>query len=220
MIEEAFFDIETLPVHEGPMLDVFMATVKPPGNIKKPESIQAWLLNEDNMKEARLKTSFDALYGSICSISVAIGDDKPKCFTATNFSRESEKEIILAFLEAIRDQDNKQRTLVGHYIKDFDIPFMSKRMLLHGLGSLFPFGQKPWDMNAQCTHEMFGCGTKDSASLHNLCMALGVKTPKGDLDGSMIYLAFLDGEFDRIAKYNNEDVVSMRECYRRMTARV
>ena len=59
-------------------------------------------------------------------------------------------------------------------------------------------------------------GWKDTISLDRLCRALKVQTPKGDLDGSKVFDAWLAGELDRIATYNRADVIATRECWRRI----
>ena len=132
--------------------------------------------------------------------------------------------MLKEFLKIVKP-NQKLRPIVGHYIKGFDIPFISKRMLVHGLGPLFPFGSKPWDMNAICTLEMVKCGSDTGASLDSVCKAFGIKSPKSELpdgtimNGSRVHEMYLDKRYDIITDYCNDDVRAAREVYNHMTRR-
>jgi len=207
-----YIDIETLPVMDERKVELFDARIKPPGNIKKPESIQKWLDDESNKTEARKKTSFDGAWGSVLCIGYALDDGAVDCIY-----HAKEIDVLTDFKELLSNGNKTSHKMVGHYVKGFDIPFLSKRMLIHGLGPIFPFGAKPWDVNASCTGEMFSGDPRNIPSLDTLCCAFGIETPKGDLDGSMIYQAFLDGKINEIIDYCKRDVETTRSVYLKMT---
>ncbi len=58
-------------------------------------------------------------------------------------------------------------------------------------------------------------GAKGTISLDNLCKALGIEGKKG-FDGSMVAEAWKNGEFDKVTEYCRDDVVRVREAYKRM----
>jgi hypothetical protein len=60
-------------------------------------------------------------------------------------------------------------------------------------------------------------GYGKTVSLDNLCLALGVPSPKnGALDGSMVFDAWLDHRSGVIEEYNLRDVYAVREVYHRL----
>ena len=65
-----YLDIETIPAQSPEYRDKVRATIKPPGNIKKPESIAAWMAENADaaVDETVAKTSFDPAAGHICCI--------------------------------------------------------------------------------------------------------------------------------------------------------
>ena len=77
MFNYIYLDIETIPSQNPALLDTFRAKVTPPGNIKKQESIDAWLAeNRDTAALEMLgKTSFDPAHGHICTIAWANNDE-------------------------------------------------------------------------------------------------------------------------------------------------
>lgn len=60
-----FVDIETIPSQQPDALAEVRATLKPPGQLKRPESIQSWWENEAEgaAVEAWRKQSLDATWG-------------------------------------------------------------------------------------------------------------------------------------------------------------
>lgn len=56
-------------------------------------------------------------------------------------------------------------------------------------------------------------GYGNRVSLDTLCKALGVDSPKGDMDGGKVFDAWLLGEHGRIAAYNLADAKATAECW-------
>lgn len=65
-----FLDIETLPADRHDVRNYIAATVKPPGNISKAETIAKWEAESKPgaIAEAIDKTSFDGAFGRVCCI--------------------------------------------------------------------------------------------------------------------------------------------------------
>lgn len=216
MNSELFSDIETIPSQDKAMVDLHMSKFTHPGNMSKQETIDNFMNDPININKHMKKMSLDPLLGQIFCIGFAIGDGELMSLKALNF--EEEKEMLKDFRGILRP-NGKQLTLVGHYFRKFDAPYISKRMMIHGLGPLFPFGTKPWDQQIDDTYEMFSAGSDKSASLDSMCKAFNLPSPKDGFDGSMVAQAFIDGEYDRITNYCEDDVDCDRNCYHYMKTR-
>jgi 3'-5' exonuclease len=211
-----FLDIETIPAQSPAVLAKFRAEVKAPGNIKKPESIAAWMdENADQAaQDAMAKTSFDPAYGHIVTIAWAVDDGDIAVFHAD--SLEMESKIIAAFFACI--DDHHRKTFVGHYIGGFDLRFLLCRAVVLGvkIPRCIPRDPKPWDSTIFDTMTAWA-GSRGTISMNNLCDALGIEG-KGGFDGSQVAQAWIDGRHDEISQYCRDDVHRTREIWRRFRA--
>lgn len=209
-------DIETIPAQSEEAWQKALEGVKAPGNLKKPESIEAWLKEnrEAAAREALAKTSFDPAQGHICTISWAIDDDEPSVAHAETV--EQEADVIKAFFASIRPNHNY--TFIGHYIGGFDLRFILCRAVV--LGVPIPLGiprdPKPWSDKLFDTMTAWA-GARGTISMDNLAAALGLEG-KGDFDGSMVAEAWANGEHQKIADYCLKDVMATRSIYDRFAA--
>jgi predicted PolB exonuclease-like 3'-5' exonuclease len=220
-----FLDIETIPTDNQVVIDHIKSTIKHPGNISKPESIQKWYdENFDNaVKEALQKTALDALYGSILSIAWAINDNPVKCLIRDD--SQSELSLLSDFFTDIANIKDGRGNMagitkwVGHCISTFDIRFIWQRCVINQYNPpvSLPIKAKPWDdMFFDTRTEWTGGGSwySGKSSLKDMSPVFGLN--KSDTDGSMVYDMYLNGEFDRIKQYNMEDVEDVRTLYKRM----
>ena len=120
------------------------------------------------------------------------------------------------------DATNNKWNFAGHNIKEFDIPFLCRRMMINGLEvpDYLDFqNKKPWETNLLDTFQYWRFGDyKNYTSLNLLAAALKVPSPKGDLDGSQVHSVYwLEKDVERIAKYCQRDVEATRSVYKRMT---
>jgi len=210
-----YFDIETIPDQSPGALEKATKSVKPPANLKKPESIEKWWAekSDDAANDAWEKTSFDGGLGHVCTISWAKNDGEIKTHHLSDIA--DEYEVIAAFFDDL-DPYHSER-LVGHYIAGFDIPFLIKRAIVLGVplppASSFPRDPKPWDKNIHDTMYMWA-GAKGSIKMDALCDIFGIPG-KGDFDGSMVADAWANGEHQTISEYCADDVRRTREIHKR-----
>ena len=106
----------------------------------------------------------------------------------------------------------------GHNIKEFDIPFLCRRMLINNMGlpeCMQLNGKKPWEITHLDTLELWRFGDyKHYTSLALLAEVLGIPSPKDDLDGSMVATVYYnEGDVQRIAKYCMQDVLTSAKVY-------
>jgi len=213
-----FIDIETIPAQVEWVKKEIAVNVSPPGNIKKPESIEKWMSEnkESAINNALLKTSFDGSIGEIICISYAAGDMDSVCIGRK--LGESERDMLLCFNEEINNLFLLTKTppvWIGHYICDFDLRFLWQRMKINKIENhiFIPHNSKPWSDNVFDTYyEWSGTQSKGFGSLDSLCKIFGLKQ-KGDIDGSKIWQAVQDGRYGEIYEYCNDDVDRVRDLY-------
>lgn len=135
----------------------------------------------------------------------------------------TEEQLLLqCFCESL--DKFKQRKpfarLCAHYGIGFDFPFICKRLLINGFEipeALQTFGRKPWELTHLDTKEIWKCGGYTSAGLSNIATALGLPTPKDDIDGSEVgHVYHAENDLPRIIKYCNKDVITLANVFRKM----
>jgi 3'-5' exonuclease len=136
---------------------------------------------------------------------------------------EDEKKLLSDFCEVVTkfNQMYKNMQFCGHNIKEFDVPFICRRMIINGLGlpeCMQISGKKPWEVPHIDTMELWRFGDfKNFTSLSLLAEVLGIPTPKSDLDGSMVAGVFWkDKDLARIGSYCLQDVLSTARVFLRL----
>jgi predicted PolB exonuclease-like 3'-5' exonuclease len=132
-----------------------------------------------------------------------------------SFYGDDEKILLQSFVAVLNQVETKNNKWIfaGHNIKEFDIPFICRRLLINGLSipSYLDFqNMKPWDTNIVDTFQYWRFGDyKNYTSLKLLAAALGVPSPKDDIDGSMVAEVYWkEKNIDRIATYCQKDVLT------------
>lgn len=172
-----------------------------------------------------------AEFGKIVCISVGIvrrdKEDKQLKVRLTSFASENEQELLYHFSQLILQHYNDPRNsfLCGHNIKEFDIPYICRRMVINQMPlplSLQLYGKKPWETTHLLdTMEMWKFGDiKNYTSLNLLAAVLDFPTPKSDMDGSQVGRVYWEEkDLDRISYYCEKDVLATVQLflrYRRM----
>ncbi len=123
-------DLETIPDQRPGALDDCIENLKPPGNIKKPESIQKWLDEKgpNAAAEAYHKTGLNGLSGEVASVAWALGSGEPKSLIRR--SGQSEALLLQSFFDDVLAEAEKladgwpHLEWIGFNILNFDIPFL------------------------------------------------------------------------------------------------
>jgi len=215
---DIFIDIETIPNQSPEYRAMVRAEIKPPANLKKQESIDAWYAEnaESATDESVAKTSFDPAAGHIACIGWAIGDGE--VFSLSNVKLDDEADNLTRFFDdVVKACGMNPAQWIGHYISGFDLRFLINRAIILGVELpsklVLPRDIKPWGGQVFDTMTAWA-GTKDKISQDRLAKALGL-AGKGDFDGSMVAAAWLAGEHEKIAAYCRSDVETVRAIYRR-----
>lgn len=137
-----------------------------------------------------------------------------------SFSGHDEKQILLDFKETISKISNRWY-LCAHNGREFDFPFISRRMIIHEipLPGIFDIRNK-WknEIRLLDTLELWKFGDyKHYTSLELLAHILQIPSPKVDLKGSMIYETYYkDKDLPRIVKYSENDVKTLAKVFARL----
>ncbi|HET8753604.1 MAG TPA: 3'-5' exonuclease [Salinimicrobium sp.] len=207
-----FLDIETVP--EFPLF----------GDLDEEKK----LLYEDKTRYQR-KEEFSAEefydragiwaeFGKIICISVGFFSFKGenRKFRITTFHGE-EKNLLQDFKNLLETHFRKpQHLLCAHNGKEFDFPYIARRMLIHSIElpeKLNFFGKKPWEVPHLDTLELWKFGDyKHYTSLKLLTNVLGIPSPKDDIDGKEVRNVFYDeNNIDRIITYCEKDVIAIAQ---------
>lgn len=161
------------------------------------------------------KTSFDGAKGQICCIGVALDDGIP--FQLFGDDEAAILHDFFAIADAhIRGNNLRRPVFVGHNIAGFDLRFIFQRAVINRVQVpvWFPRNARPWDDSINDTMLMWA-GHGGRISLASLCEALGIESDN-EMDGSMVYDLYAQGQIEKIAEYCADDVRITRECWRRM----
>ena len=164
-----------------------------------------------------------AEFGKVVCISVGYIYDLMGIphFKVKSFYNDDEKVVLEDFANLLNKWDKPDRTLCGHNIKEFDIPFMARRMLINGVQLpkiLNIAGKKPWEVQFLDTLELWKFGDfKNYTSLNLLTAVFDIPTPKDDIDGSMVgEVYYTTGNLKRIATYCEKDVIATVQVFLRI----
>ncbi|MBX2887181.1 MAG: ribonuclease H-like domain-containing protein [Ferruginibacter sp.] len=136
---------------------------------------------------------------------------------------EEEKVLLQEWANLV---EQKQWIFGGHNIREFDLPFLCRRMIIHGIPipmSLDFQNKKPWEIQVLDTFQYWRFGDyKNFTSLQLLASALGLPSPKDDINGSMVGELFWEPDeikrkdnIERIIKYCQKDVITTAQIIRR-----
>ena len=136
------------------------------------------------------------------------GDDEPKALI--EFS-----EIVKRF--AMQHPD---MLLCAHNGKEFDFPYIARRMLINGLtlpSALDIAGKKPWETPHIDTMELWRFGDyKNYTSLKLLAHIFNIPSPKDDIDGSQVATVYWqEKNLSRIVRYCEKDVLTIAQLFLR-----
>lgn len=155
-----------------------------------------------------------AEFGKIVCISVGIYhlERKQIHLRVRSFAHHDETILLKQFINLLNKQ-TKNLQLCAHNGKEFDFPYLCRRMLINGLPiptQLQLAGKKTWEIHHLDTMELWKFGDyKNYTSLNLLAAIFDLPTPKNDIDGSQVKeVYYQQKDLARIAKYCQNDVVT------------
>lgn len=209
-----FLDIET--VSAAPSFDKLDEKMK---NLWTKKSDQLKRNEDDTPETLYNRAAIYSEFGKIICISVGFFNGNR--FRIKSFYGHDEKEILNDFAALLNRHSNRSDFLLcAHNGKEFDFPYIARRMLVNGirLPSILQIaGKKPWEVRHLDTMELWKFGDyKSYTSLELLCAIFDIPTPKDDINGSEVGRVYWEeDDLERIKTYCQKDVVSIAQIMRR-----
>lgn len=210
-----FIDIETVPAHSS-------------FNQLSPAMQELWAAkhatlktNDETPEEGYLKRA--GVYAEFAKvICICIGfmhfdrDRKIKVLRIKSFYGDDEKVLLEDFCKTMEKgfTDAERYHFCGHNIREFDVPFLCRRILVNHLTLpeiLDMSGRRPWEMQDVDTLQLWKFGDyKSYTSLKLLAEILGIPTPKDDIEGKDVCRVYWQEKgLERIVEYCRKDVVTV-----------
>ena len=213
-----FLDIETVPQEnayeklDGKTRELFEAKTR----------FQAERDNKPYDEVYADRAGILAEFGKIVCISVGFVNDSPtgKQIRMKSFYHDDEETLLKNFKDLLENSD-KFQILCGHNAKEFDFPYICRRMLIHGIrlpDVLDIAGKKPWEISHLDTMELWKFGDfKAYTSLALLCHVFNIPTPKDDISGADVARVYYEeNDLERIKVYCEKDVVALIQLFLKM----
>ena len=217
-------DIETIPAQAAWVRDDIAAKIGPPGTLRKAESIAEWERESKPgaIESEWLKTSFDGGTGSVVAICWAVDDQPTNGLQVADWRwPEAERDMLAGFFAAIRElggvNSGQRPVIVGHNVIGFDLPFLTKRAIVHGIRPplWWPRNPKPWSDSVFDTMTQWA-GDRDRISLDRLCRVLGLEGKGDGPTGADVWPMVQAGRIDDVVTYCHADVERTRAVYRKL----
>ena len=207
-----FLDIETVPQHEN------FEDLKPIDQELFSQKTQYQRRDEFSPAEFYERAGIWAEFGKIICISVGFFRESSsgRTFRVHSYNGD-EKQLLKEFAQMLEENfSRREHLLCGHNAKEFDFPFIARRMIIHGLelpAKLNLFGKKPWEIPHLDTMELWKFGDyKHYTSLKLLTRILGIESPKDDIDGSQVRNVYYnEKDVERITRYCERDVIAVAQ---------
>jgi len=212
-----FLDIETVPQKQDydsldesfkKMWDTKVSSLQKSGRIAETP--------DEYYRSAGIYAEFGRI------ICISVGLIKGKEFRIKSFFGDNEAQLLMDFASLLRSHYSKaEHLLCAHNGKEFDFPYLSRRMLVNGIKLpkiLDTAAKKPWEVQHLDTMELWKFGDyKSYTSLNLLATIFNIPTPKDDIDGSKVYdVYYTDKNLERIVTYCQKDVLTVAQIIMRM----
>ncbi|WP_420388385.1 3'-5' exonuclease [Roseivirga sp.] len=163
-------------------------------------------------------------FGKIVVIAVGYFsqiEPEPK-LRITAIANHDEKLLLKEFADLLNSHfDKKETRFCAHNGKEFDFPYIGRRMLIQGIPlpkTLQLSGKKPWEVPHLDTLELWKFGDyKHYTSLDLLASIFEIESSKDDIDGSQVNgIYYQMNDLDRIVKYCKKDVAVLVQVFLKM----
>lgn len=214
-----FIDIETVPQHENYAdQDIMMQQLW-------DKKATYFLKDEETPADIYQRAGIYAEFGKIVCISAGVihhvkGEMH---FKVKSFANDDEKQLLIEFSDMLDHFMSKDadRNLCGHNGKEFDFPYIARRILINGLKlpqCLNIAGKKPWEIKFIDTLDLWKFGDyKHYTSLNLLTTIFNIPSPKDDIDGSQVAEVYYKAkDLERIAIYCEKDVLATAQLLLRL----
>lgn len=211
-----FLDIETVPQYPSweEMIDEEKYLWDKKTKYQRGEDISPDVFYED-------RAGVMAEFGKIVCISVGMIENNGNSLKIKSFSGNNETSLLEDFGHIFNSSRLSNVILCAHNGKEFDFPWIARRMLINGLQPPIPlqiFGKKPWEVPHLDTMELWKFGDwKSFISLELMAYIFNVPSSKNDIDGAMVAeVYYKEKNLPRIVEYCERDVLTLANIFRKM----
>jgi hypothetical protein len=137
------------------------------------------------------------------------------------YAHHNEKILLEEFKAMLEKMDPTTLKLCAHNGKEFDFPYISRRMLVNSMvlpDVLNMMGKKPWEVAHLDTMEMWKFGDyKHFTSLDLLAALFDIPSSKAGIDGSQVNAVYYkEKNLEKIKLYCARDVIVLVQLYLRL----
>lgn len=221
MTKKIFLDIETLPPVEDERARITRA-------FERERAEGASLLTQPEIEKIIEKRFRDfalkAEKGRLLAIGIimedcgrvihrgVLGRDR-----ATRRFHLDEARTLTSFWRLIAGFNIYRDLMVGHNLVDFDLPFLCRRSMIHGVRPSVRLCFRRYQQQPLYDTMWEWGNWREKVKLQDLADAFGLVGSKSDdLDGSRVYDYYRDDRHEEIAEYCLRDTMCVREIYYRM----
>ena len=197
-----YIDIETIPPPSKPDRD----SLKIPGNISKPETIEKW--KDENLESEWRKEALNSLKGQIICIGI-INLAFPAGLSL--FDNDEKKLLTLFVNNYLKSSDE----ICGHNLLGFDAPFIFHRCLKYGIKPPLQFRTQKHEMLFDTMLMFDPFRWKQYYSLKSLAEFFGIEK-NNDIKGDQLFDLYQVGEHDKIREHCLDDVRVTKQVYERL----
>jgi 3'-5' exonuclease len=184
----------------------------------------SFLKREENATDEdmfNLRAGIYAEFGKVVCVSVGMLYDTESGelgLKTKSYCGDDEKTVLLEFKSMLEKIDSPSVRLCAHNGKEFDFPYLSRRMLVQNIPlpvALNLSGRKPWETPHLDTMEMWKFGDyKHFTSLDLLAAIFNIPSSKNDMDGSQVnHVYYKEKNLEKIKMYCTRDVVVLAQLY-------
>lgn len=212
--ELIFIDIET--VSQYAIYDETSEEIKKIWQKKMRYELERTQLPEEELYQQ--KAAIFAEFGKIICISVGMWSQAEQALKIKSFYGKEEKVLLENFIAFCQKLKSKKYLFCGHNIKEFDIPYICRRMLINDfkIPEILDFqNKKPWDVQMVDTLQLWKFGDyKHFVSLDTLTTIFNVPSPKEDIDGSQVGQVYWNEDnLEKIVAYCQRDVEAVAQLF-------
>jgi len=217
-----FLDIETVPcvAHFDDLTPTFQALwLKKAASLRNPQELPL----EELFAE---RAGVFAEFGRVICIGLGsfYGDpENPQWHQKLLIENPGEPELLLQLQEQFNQhRAGKNLKICAHNGKEFDFPFLARRMLIQGITPLPTVlqmqGKKPWEIPWLDTLDEWKFGDyKHYTSLDLLTALFDIPSPKSDITGADVAnVYYQQKDLERIGRYCLGDVHALAHLYVKM----
>jgi predicted PolB exonuclease-like 3'-5' exonuclease len=167
-----------------------------------------WDQKYENIYEAYLDNAgIVPTYGRIVCISFGYLDNGQE--RISSFYGDDEKDIVDKFNNLLKKIETKSFNLSGFRIAYFDIPWLMHKLAKYGIKPadiITTYNKKPWEMRITDMSDDWKSKFAWAFSFDEMCYELGVESPKDNMNGSEVHIAYWEGRVNDVRMYCEKDV--------------